>query len=72
MASRVEQARGFHTGLILAPQVAAGMGEEQEAERILGSVETIICHPPEHPRADHHTAAAFLPCAESRCSPRSQ
>jgi helicase HerA-like protein len=44
MASRVEQARGFRTSLVLAPQVVAGMGEEQQAERILGSVETVICH----------------------------
>lgn len=44
MASRIEQARGFHTGIVLAPQVVAGMGEESEAERILGSVETVICH----------------------------
>ena len=26
------------------PQVVAGMGDEQEAARILGSVETVICH----------------------------
>ncbi|HEV7938245.1 MAG TPA: hypothetical protein VGP18_09515, partial [Solirubrobacteraceae bacterium] len=38
------QARGFHTSLILAPQVVAGMGDEQQAERILGSVETVVCH----------------------------
>jgi hypothetical protein len=44
MAGRVEQARGFNTSLILAPQVAAGMGDEQEAARILGSVETVVCH----------------------------
>lgn len=44
MAARVEQARGFHTSLVLAPQVVAGMGDETETERILGSVETIICH----------------------------
>lgn len=44
MASRIEQARGFNTSLILAPQVVAGMGDEQEAARILGSIETIICH----------------------------
>ena len=44
MAGRVEQARGFHTSLILAPQVVAGMGDEQQAERILGSIETVICH----------------------------
>jgi hypothetical protein len=44
MAARIEQARGFNTGLVLAPQVVAGMGEESEVERILGSVETIICH----------------------------
>ena len=44
MAGRVEQARGFNTALVLAPQVVAGMGDETEAERILGSVETVICH----------------------------
>jgi hypothetical protein len=44
MAARIEQARGFHTGLVLAPQVVAGMGEESEVERILGCVETVICH----------------------------
>jgi hypothetical protein len=44
MAGRVEQARGFRTSLILAPQVVAGMGEETEAARILGSVETVVCH----------------------------
>ena len=44
MAARVEQARGFNTGLILCPQVVAGMGDELEAERILGNVQTIICH----------------------------
>ncbi len=37
MAGRVEQARGFNTGLVLAPQVVAGMGDESEAARILGS-----------------------------------
>jgi hypothetical protein len=44
MAGRVEQARGFHTSLVLAPQVVAGMGDEEQAERILGSVETVVCH----------------------------
>ena len=44
MAGRVEQARGFHTSLILAPQVVAGMGNEEQTERILGSVETVVCH----------------------------
>ncbi len=44
MAERVEQARGFNTSLVSAPQVVAGMGDEQQAERILGSVETVICH----------------------------
>ena len=44
MAARIEQARGFNTALILAPQVVAGMGDENEAARILGSVETVICH----------------------------
>jgi hypothetical protein len=44
MAARVEQARNFNTALILAPQVVAGMGGEEETARILGSVETIVCH----------------------------
>jgi hypothetical protein len=44
MAARVEQARGFRTALVLAPQVVAGMGGEAEAARILGSVETVVCH----------------------------
>lgn len=44
MASRIEQARGFHTALVLAPQVAAGMGDETETARIMGSAETVICH----------------------------
>ncbi len=44
MAARIEQARGFNTSLVLAPQVVAGMGEPDEVERILGSVETVICH----------------------------
>ena len=44
MASRIEQARGFNTSLILAPQVAAGMGDDTQTARILGSVETVICH----------------------------
>jgi hypothetical protein len=44
MAGRIEQARGFNTALVLAPQVVAGMGDESQAARILGSVETVICH----------------------------
>ena len=44
MAARVEQARGFNTSLVLAPQVVAGIGDESEIARILGSVETVICH----------------------------
>lgn len=44
LAQHVEQARGFNAGLILAPQVTAGLGDAAEAARILGSVETIVCH----------------------------
>jgi hypothetical protein len=44
MATRVEQARGFNTAIVLAPQVLAGIGEESQAQRILGCVETTICH----------------------------
>jgi len=51
MAARIEQARGFNTGLVLAPQVVAGMGDETEAERILGSVESVICHRVNTPEA---------------------
>jgi hypothetical protein len=48
-AGRIEQARGFNTALVLAPQVVADMGDETQAARILGSVETVIS-PREHPR----------------------
>jgi hypothetical protein len=51
MASRLEQARGFNTALILAPQTAAGLGEPAEADRILGSVETVVCHRVNTPEA---------------------
>jgi conjugal transfer pilus assembly protein TraD len=44
MATRIEQARRFNTSLILAPQVVAGMGGDTETARILGSVETVVCH----------------------------
>jgi hypothetical protein len=44
MAARVEQARGFNTSLVLAPQVVAGMGDELQSARILGSVDTVVCH----------------------------
>jgi len=44
MARCVEQARGFQTALVLAPQVVQGMGDAAEAQRILGSVETVVCH----------------------------
>ena len=44
MAGRVEQARGFNTALVLAPQLADGMGDEKQTKRILGSVETIVLH----------------------------
>jgi conjugal transfer pilus assembly protein TraD len=44
MAGRVEQARTFNAALVLAPQVVAGMGAEQDVARILGSVETVVCH----------------------------
>lgn len=44
MAQRIEQARGFRTALILAPQSVAGLGEPAQAARILASVETVICH----------------------------
>lgn len=44
MATRIEQARRFNTALILAPQVVAGMGGQEETARILGSVETVVCH----------------------------
>ncbi len=44
MAARVEKARGFHTSLVLAPQVVEGMGGTVETARILGSVDTVIAH----------------------------
>ncbi len=44
MAARIQQARGFKIALVLAPQVVQGMGDESEAARITGSVETVVCH----------------------------
>jgi hypothetical protein len=44
MSGRVEQARGFNTSLVLAPQVIEGMGGKDETARILGSVGTLISH----------------------------
>ena len=44
MAGRIEQARGFRTSLVLAPQAVAGMGDRVQAERILSSVQSVICH----------------------------
>ena len=44
MAARVEKARGFNAGLVLAPQVVEGMGGAAETARILGSVDTVIAH----------------------------
>lgn len=44
MAERIEQARGFDTALVLVPQVVAGMGDPDQAARILGSVETVVVH----------------------------
>ena len=44
MAARVEKARGFNCSLVLAPQVVEGMGGHVETARILGSVDTVICH----------------------------
>jgi energy-coupling factor transporter ATP-binding protein EcfA2 len=51
MAARLEQARSFHTSIVLAPQVVQGMGSEEEAARIMGSVETVICHRVNTPEA---------------------
>lgn len=44
VASRIEQARGFNTGLVLCPQSAAGMGPEEEAKRIRDAVGLTILH----------------------------
>lgn len=44
MAERIEQARSFNAALVLVPQAVAGMGGEEEAARILASVETIVMH----------------------------
>ncbi|MHB1808927.1 MAG: type IV secretory system conjugative DNA transfer family protein [Solirubrobacteraceae bacterium] len=51
IARHVEQARGFNAALILAPQVTAGLGDAGEAERIVGSIETIVCHRVNTPEA---------------------
>jgi hypothetical protein len=44
VAMKVEQARSFNTGLVLIPQTLSGMGPLTQRDRILGSVETLICH----------------------------
>ena len=44
IAIKVEQARIFNTSLVLIPETVSGMGEPQQRDRILGSVETVIAH----------------------------
>jgi len=44
MAPRVEQARGYNTAFVLCPQVVAGLGDRGEQARLIGNVETVICH----------------------------
>ncbi len=44
MAARIEQARGFQAAIVLAPQTVTGLGDPEQVARILGSVETVICH----------------------------
>jgi hypothetical protein len=44
LAAKLEQARSFNTGLVLAPQVIEGMGPAQQRERLLGSIEVVISH----------------------------
>jgi hypothetical protein len=44
VAMKVEQARSFNAGLALIPQTPSGMGPLNQRDRILGSVETLICH----------------------------
>lgn len=50
LAIKVEQARGFNTALILIPQTPAGLGDPDQRQRILGSVETLIVHATNDPR----------------------
>jgi Bacterial protein of unknown function (DUF853) len=51
MAARLEQARSFQTAIVLCPQVVSGMGDQEEQDRILGSVQTVICHRVNTPEA---------------------
>jgi hypothetical protein len=44
LARKVEQARAFNTSLILVPQSLRGLGEPEQCDRILGSVETLFIH----------------------------
>jgi hypothetical protein len=69
MAGRIEQARGFNTSLILAPQVVAGMGDETEAACILGSVETVVCHRVNTPRRSSPWPARAEPSSIRRTTP---
>lgn len=49
VAMLVEQARGFETFLLLAPQTVSGMGSPEQQSRILGSVDMLICHGTKEP-----------------------
>lgn len=44
MAERIEQTRSFNAAVALVPQAVAGMGGEEQAARLLASVETIVIH----------------------------
>jgi hypothetical protein len=39
-----EQARSFNVGLVLIPQSLSGLGDEEQRDRIIDSVETVIAH----------------------------
>ncbi len=44
LAFVTEQARSFNVGLVLIPQSLSGLGDEEQRDRILDSVETVIAH----------------------------
>jgi helicase HerA-like protein len=47
----VERVRSYNVGVILAPQVEQGMGDEKASARIVQNVETVFCHALKRPES---------------------
>jgi hypothetical protein len=44
IANLIERLRSYNAGVVLAPQVEEGIGDDRAAARIIGNVETVFCH----------------------------